>query len=575
MSKGLQLSLGQFSDKGQKPTNQDFYGARVPSEPRLSLKGAALALSDGISTSSVSQIASAAAVKTFLDDYFCTSETWSVKTAAEKVLAAANSWLYSQTRNSEYRQDFNRGYVCTFSALVVKARTAHLFHVGDSRIYRVRNRTLEQLTKDHRLWVSEDESYLSRALGITECLELDYDALPLQQGDIYLLATDGVYEHVDHASLLNQLEAHADNLDQAAQSIVETALAQGSPDNLTLQILRIDRLPSYEHQALQHQVEQLPLPPELQPDSRFEGYLILRELHATSRSHVYLAKDLKTGQQVVIKTPSIDLSEDPAYLERFMMEEWIARRINSPHVLKSVPSARPRQSLYTVTEYIQGRTLSQWMTDNPKPELETVRTIVEQLAKGLQAFHRREMVHQDLKPDNIIIDSAGVVRIIDFGATRVAGVVESSYAQEQPHLLGTALYSAPEYFLGEYGDWRADLYALGVITYQLLSGCFPYGNQVARTRTASAQKRLVYDSVLDEEREIPAWIDDTLRKALQPDPSKRYDSLSEFIHDLRSPSQNFMNRTKPPLMERHPVRFWQCTSLGLALIIVYLLTQGT
>ncbi len=574
MSKGLQLSLGQYSDKGQKPINQDFHGALIPSEPRLSLKGAAMGLSDGISTSSVSQVASAASVKTFLDDYFCTSETWSVKTAAEKVLAATNSWLYSQTRNSEYRQDFNRGYVCTFSALVVKARTAHLIHVGDSRIYRVRNRTLEQLTKDHRLWVSEDESYLSRALGIDEHLELDYDALPLQQGDIYLLATDGVYEHVDHSSLLDQLEDHANNLDDAAKSIVETALAQGSPDNLTLQILRVDRLPSPEHQALQHQVEQLPLPPELQPDAHFEGYLILRELHATNRSHVYLAKDLESGQQVVIKTPSIDLGEDPAYLERFMMEEWIARRINSPHILKSAPCTRPRQSLYTVSEYIQGRTLSQWMTDNPQPDLETVRDIVEQLAKGLQAFHRREMVHQDLKPDNIIIDNTGMVRIIDFGATRVAGVVESCYAQEQPHLLGTALYSAPEYFLGEYGDWRADLYSLGVITYQLLSGRFPYGNQVARTRTFAAQKRLVYDSVLDQEREIPVWIDDTLKKALQPDPTRRYESLYEFIYDLRNPSQRFMNRTKPPLMERHPVRFWQCTSLGLALVIVYLLTHG-
>ncbi|GAA0691216.1 bifunctional protein-serine/threonine kinase/phosphatase [Marinobacterium maritimum] len=573
MKSGLQLSLGQYSDKGRKATNQDFHGALIPAEPQLSRKGAALALADGISSSDVSQIASAAAVKSFLDDYFCTSDTWSVKTAAEKVLSATNSWLHAQTRSSEYRQDHNRGYVCTFSALILKAQSAHLFHVGDTRIYRIRDRALEQLTKDHRLWLSRDESYLSRALGIDDALELDYQCLPLHTGDLYLLASDGVYEHVDNACILDLLDRHVGDLNSAARTIVETALEQGSPDNLTLQVLRVDNLPAYEHQVVQQQVEQLPLPPQLEPRMVFEGYLIQRELHATSRSHVFLAEDLESGQQVVIKTPSIDLGEDPAYLERFMMEEWIARRIDSPHVLKAVPPNRPRHYLYTVTEYIEGQTLAQWINDHPWPNLESVRDIIEQLARGLQAFHRREMVHQDLKPDNVMIDSAGTVRIIDFGATRVAGIVESAHALEQPHLMGTALYSAPEYFIGEYGDWRADLYSLAVITYQMLSGRFPYGNRVARTRTLAAQKRLVYDSVLDEDREIPAWIDDTLKQALHPEPTKRYDSLSEFLYDLRHPSQRFLNRTKPPLMERHPVRFWQGISLGLALAVVYLLTH--
>ncbi|GAA0792029.1 bifunctional protein-serine/threonine kinase/phosphatase [Marinobacterium sediminicola] len=573
MNSGLKLSLGQFTDKGRKPGNQDFHGALIPSEPQLSLKGAALALADGISSSDVSQIASAAAVKSFLDDYFCTSETWSVKTSAEKVLSATNSWLYAQTASSEYRQDHNRGYVCTFSALILKACSAHLFHVGDTRIYRVRNRTLEQLTKDHRLWISGHESYLSRALGIDDSLELDYQILSLEPGDLYLLATDGVYEHVDNADILALLDTHTDNLNDAARAIVETAFAQGSPDNLTLQILRVDDLPSLGHQVLQQQVEQLPLPPALEPGMVFEGYRIQRELHATSRSHVFLAQDMESGQQVVIKTPSIDLGEDPAYLERFMMEEWIARRINSPHVLKAMPPNRPRHYLYTVTEYIDGQTLSQWISDHPWPDLESVRNIIDQLARGLLAFHRREMVHQDLKPDNVMIDSAGTVRIIDFGATRVAGIVESAHSLEQPHLLGTALYSAPEYFIGEYGDWRADLYSLAVITYQMLSGRFPYGNQVARTRTRAAQQRLSYDSVLDEDREIPAWIDDTLKQALHPDPDRRYQDLSEFIYDLRHPSQRFLNRTKPPLIERSPVRFWQGISLGLALTVVYLLTH--
>jgi serine/threonine protein kinase len=96
------------------------------------------------------------------------------------------------------------------------------------------------------------------------------------------------------------------------------------------------------------------------------------------------------------------------------------------------------------------------MIDNPKPELAVVRGILEQIAKGLQAFHRLEMVYQDLKPDNIMIDTTGTVKIIDFGATRVAGIEEIASAVEQINLLGAALYAAPEYFLGEHGSARSD-----------------------------------------------------------------------------------------------------------------------
>jgi len=112
----LRISIGQHSDKGRKAANQDFHGAIVPGEPQLSLKGAAVALADGISSSNVSHIASESAVGGFLSDYYCTSETWSVKTSVHRVLAATNSWLNSQTRHTPYQYDKDKGYVCTFSA---------------------------------------------------------------------------------------------------------------------------------------------------------------------------------------------------------------------------------------------------------------------------------------------------------------------------------------------------------------------------------------------------------------------------------------------------------------------------
>src|SRR6266849_9258600 len=151
MSRELKISIGQHSDKGRKETNQDFHGALIPEQPALGLKGIAIALADGISSSNVSQIASESAIKGFLTDYYCTSESWSVKTSAQRVIAATNSWLHAQTRRSQHAYDKDKGYVCTLSAMVIKSTAAHIFHVGDSRIYRLAGNGLEQLTDDHRV----------------------------------------------------------------------------------------------------------------------------------------------------------------------------------------------------------------------------------------------------------------------------------------------------------------------------------------------------------------------------------------------------------------------------------------
>jgi len=567
----LRVSIGQCSDKGRKAINQDFHGALVPKEPQLSAKGIAVVLADGISSSEVSQIASESSVTGFLADYYCTSEAWSVKKSAQSVLVATNSWLYSQTRQSQYRYDKDRGYACTLSALVIKSTTAHVFHVGDARIYRLRDDVWEQLTEDHRFWASQDKSYLSRAMGMDSHLEIDYRTHPVSEGDVYVLATDGVYEFVSEAFIRGTLEASASDLDGAAQLVIKEAYQQGSDDNLTVQLMRVESLPTQDVSSLYQELTELPFPPVLDARMEFDGYVITRELYASSRSHVYLAVDSDTHQQVVLKAPSIDLRDDPAYLERFLMEEWIAKRINNAHVLKAVSQTRKRNFTYTVNEYIEGQTLTQWMIDNPKPDIELVRGIVEQIAKGLRAFHRAEMLHQDLRPENVMIDMMGTVKIIDFGSTRVAGIMEMVTPVEHHNLLGTAQYAAPEYFLGESGTVQSDMFSLGVITYQMLTGRLPYGAQVARCKTKAAQRKLIYTSLLDEEREIPAWIDDVVKKAVQPFPMKRYDALSEFIYDLRHPNKAFINKTKPPLMERNPVLFWKSVSLILALGVVGLL----
>ena len=570
MNKKLEVSIGQFSSAGRKPINQDFHGTYIPNEPLLNSKGISVAIADGISSSSVSQVASETAIKGFLHDYYSTSDSWSVKTSVQRVLKAMNSWLYAQTRNSPHRYNKDKGYICTFSAIIFKSNTAHLFHTGDSRIFRLVDNNLELLTEDHRNIVSAETSYLTRALGIHDTLEIDYKTLLLSEGDTFILATDGVYEFTSTKSIAEAINQRT-NLDETAKKIVEDAYEAGSDDNLTIQIVRIESLPSQHIKEVHQQITQLPTAPQLSARMHFDGYNILRDIYISSRSHVFLAEDLDSGEKVVIKTPSAEMRNHQEYLESFLMEDWIAKRISNPHVLKAIEPVRKRNYLYIVTEYLEGQTLAQWMIDNPAPDIEAVRNIVMQIAKGLQAFHRQEMVHQDIRPNNIMIDNAGTVKIIDFGSTKVAGV--SEVVETNEGIVGTAQFTAPEYFLGLQGTSQSDLFSLGVITYKMLSGNLPYGNAISKTRDRRSQNRLSYQSLRNKDNNIPDWVDYAIKKATHIDSLKRYTEVSEFVYELKNPSPNYLSKTKPPIMERNPILFWQSVSFLLFCVILIQLSH--
>jgi serine/threonine protein phosphatase PrpC len=574
MTQRLKIALGQHSDAGRKPANQDFHGALVAEGAALAVKGVAVALADGIGSSAVGAVAAETAVKSFLTDYYATADSWSVRTSAERVIAATNSWLHAQNRSGAGFEDRDRGYVCTFDALVLKSRTAHIFHIGDARIYRLQGAGIEPLTDDHRVSMSSHETYLARALGANRHVEIDYRKVAVQPGDLFLLATDGVHEHVPPAVLARLLRDGSDDLDAAARAIVDAALAAGSEDNLTAQVVRVDALPEGRLEDLLDDPHGLPPAPLLEPRSLFEGYRILREIYASNRSHIYLAVDEETGSRVAIKVPSVEARDDSQALRRMMMEEWIARRVNHPNVVKAPPRSRRRDHLYVVCEHVEGQSLDQWMRDHPQPSLELVRSIVEQVASGLQALHRKEMLHQDIRPNNIMIDADGVVRIVDLGSVWVSGAAETGQSATQASdILGTEQYSAPECLMGEGGSPRSDLFSLGVITYQMLTGQLPFGTRAARVRNAAQLRALSYRPAGELNPEVPSWVDAAIAKATQPFAMRRYEELSEFTCDLRHPNPSLAQSSERAIAQRRPVLFWQLVSLGLAIAVVLLLTR--
>ncbi len=559
----LRLDYACRSEAGDKPENADAAAVRMPQAEAVLTKGAAAAIADGMSTAEGGAAASRIAVESFLNDYYATPDSWAVKTSGAKVLGALNRWLFAQGQSLH---GVPKAMVTTFTGLVLKSATAHVFHVGDSRLYRWRDGDLELLTRDHRVWLSEDREFLSRALGVEPHVDIDYRSLPAQVGDLYLFVTDGVSGQLTDPRIAEILRRCGENLRTAADTLVETALKAGSGDNVTCLLVRVLGLPDpRSEEELLLRLHELPFPPPLAPGMKIDGFEILRALHASKRSEVYLARDLDVGGHVILKVPSVNYRDDAAYLEAFLHEEWVGRRIRNPHVVRVFEAPR-RRFLYQVVEYVEGQTLRQWIDDHPQTHINKVREYLRQLAEGLRAFHRLEMLHLDLKPDNVMIDRGGLLKVIDLGSVRVAGTAEIATSFEADVPQATADYMAPEVLDGIYTK-QADIYSLGVIAYELLTGHLPYGE----SDHPGARRRWRYRSAREYNPNLAVWVDGALRRAVHPDPRKRYETLSEFLYDLSHPNPRYVEHELKPLAERNPVAFWKGVAAVLALADLLLL----
>ncbi len=562
----LAVTVAQRSSAGAKPENEDCMGIRIPEDPLLTLKGVAAVIADGVSAAEAGKEASETCVQSFLSDYFNTPDAWTVKTSSQKILTALNRWLYGQGQRFI---DAHRGYISTLSILVLKSRTAHLFHVGDTRIHLLREGQLEQLTTDHATPISESQTYLTRAMGMDIHLDVDYRKVEIEPGDLFFLSTDGIHDHLP-AKRIASLLGEAKDYEATCDQLIAEALDAGSTDNLTCQILRVDALPDQSSSDLYSKLTELPFPPALEPGMILDGYRIERELHSSNRSQIYLVTDIATDKRLVMKTPSVNFDDDPAYIERFIMEQWIGRRVSHANVVRVVESVRRPTCLYYLTEYIEGITLGQWIRQNPQPEVRVVVDFIKQIAAGLRAFHRKETLHQDLKPDNVIIDRNGVAILIDFGSCFVAGIDEIAAPIQRDLVLGTADYSAPEVHLGQSHGISSDLYSLGCIAYEMLTGHLPYGLQDEGAPSRDKLAKLQYTPSYHHNPMIPVWLDGALKKAVQLTPERRYEIPSAFIFDLEHPNPRFAANTALPFIERDPLRFWR--GLALMLTISQLLT---
>ena len=562
----LQLDFAQLSDAGRKAENQDTVGARFPEGAALTTKGVAIAIADGVSTSDAARQASQTAITGFLTDYYATPDTWRTGQSANRVIQSLNRYLWSQSQNS-VRQE---GYLTTLSIIVIKGDKLFTFHVGDSRIYRLRAGQLELLTRDHTQKIDRRTTYLSRAMGADLNLEVDMQTYEVELGDVFMLSTDGLHDWVDHKTVETLLNQQSD-LQALCDTLYQTAMNAGCDDNISVQLARVEQLGASSQADAVTVLSRLPFAPLLDVGKSIDGLTVEKIMHESERSQVYLVKT-PDGKNLVMKTPSVNYEDDPAYIERFVQESWIGARISNRHIVRVVEPPQPRSCLYYLTEYIPGPTLSQVIKERAPLEVSDAVELAEQLVTGIRALHRKDTLHQDLKPDNVVLGTQGAC-LIDFGSCWVAGIQEMGSAITPDHILGTLDYSAPEYRYGGRTGPRSDQFSIAVLVYEMLTGKRPYGEAYGKAMALNQFQKLSYRSALQYNPLVPIWLDRALEKALQIQPAQRYDALSEWLKDLQRPNPNWLTAKHKPLMERHPERVWKAAALsGWAIALGLIIT---
>ena len=562
--KTLQISVDLYSIAGVKPENQDACAYHMPDNKALEYKGFTAVIADGVSACERASEASQCCVTGLLSDYYSTPDSWRVEHSATKVISALNNWLYSQSM----RDNEVSSMLSTLSAVVVKSNTAHIFHVGDSRIYRYRSGVLTQLTKDHVLSLNKEKTYLSRAMGFDLKVNVDYQTLELEVDDKLLMTTDGVHDYLDN-TLLEILM----NRDISATDLVDRALNGGSLDNVSAMIIDIEQLPEKNLDEAFDELTQRPVPPDLTKGMKINGFEVDSLIASSAKMQLYLAKDMISGQKVALKTPSVNFEDDPQYLKHFMYEQWAGQRIQSPNVVKiHVNNEKPVFLAYAM-EYIKGQTLRQWMDENKQPDIKIVVSFVKQIIQGLRAFHRQEMLHCDLKPENIMIDEIGQIKLIDFGSARIAGVAELNSPIDLVGNQGTQGYTAPEVILEERVSQASDQFSLGAIVYEIFTKVLPYQDKLDKNLNAKKIAKINYESALKYNPNLPLWIDGAIQKACHLDKDSRYEVLSEFLYDLEHPNSDFLQiaKNKEPSLQLNRYRLYIALLFSLNFILLLLL----
>lgn len=557
----LSFSVGESSVTGPRSRNEDYIGLVTPADAQLGIKGALLAVADGISGGAGGAEAAEMTVRTLSADYYATPDTWTIQHGLDKVIQAANRWVLSQAR--KHRE--MAGMATTLSLLVLRGQRYVLAHVGDSRIYRVREQSMQCLTTDH-VWDRPDMRHvLKRAVGLDEQLSVDYAEGLLQTGDVYAIVSDGVWAALGDAEIHKALMLyHTPQL--MAEHLTSLALEKGGQDNASAVVVRIESVGQDHLTDMLADALSLPVPARLAIGDQLDGFTIRQIIHDSRVSLLYQVENA-AGQLFVLKTLQPGRADDKTSCEALLNEEWLAKRVVSQCVPQVLPLTREeRTALYYVMTWHEGATLQQRLEAGHHFTMNGVANIGQDLLRGLSMLHRLDIVHRDIKPANIHLGSDKRLRILDLGVA-LSSTVPMPEQMENP---GTPSYMAPELFDGKLADRQADIYAAGVTLYHLLTRKYPYGEvepfQSPRFGEPIRPSRY--------RPEIPAWLENIILKAIARKPENRFETAEEMLLALEHGELKPIVIPRTPLIARARLVKWQwlaVISLCINVLLIYLL----
>jgi serine/threonine protein phosphatase PrpC len=559
----LKIAVGQSSLTGPRERNEDYCGVVTPTDEQLSTKGALLVVADGVSGNAGGLEAAEMTVRSVLSDYYATPDTWEVHASLDKVLNAANRWLLAQ---AAAHRDL-AGMATTLSMIILRGTRYYLAHVGDTRIYRLRQGQLQLLTTDH-VWDRPDMRHvLKRAVGLDQHLAVDYADGDIRAGDVFALMSDGVWE------VLGQKAIHAtmglyENPQMIADQLTRDAIAQGGNDNATVMVVRIEQPGQETLSELLEDGRGLAPPPRMKVGEQLDGFEVVELLHESRHSLLYKVRNLASGQHFVLKTLQPGLADDAESCQALLNEEWLAKRVVSRYVVQVMPlTLEKRSRLYYVMSWHDGATLQQRLDSGHHFSNTEASRIGMEIMRGLGALHRLNIVHRDIKPANIHLGDDQRLRILDLGVALSAGL-GSIAGMQNP---GTPSFMAPELFEGEPASTASDIYAAGVTLYHLLTRRYPYGEiepfQHPRFGDPHAPTRYRPD--------IPRWLENIVLKGVARDPKARFETAEEMLLALEHGElKPILAPQRTPLIARARLVKWQWIamfSLILNFLLIYLL----
>ena len=557
----LRVDIGLATQLGRRAKNEDYVGVCL-GRPEASGQKIVAAVADGLGGYKGGREASETAVRAFIDSFYNFPQL-SVMQAASRSLDAINGWIAAQRRVDPDLA----GMATTFTALILAGRSGHVAHVGDTRAYRLSQGRLQQLTNDHTIDTGEVALALSRAVGFEAAVRVDHMAFALQVQDRFFLCSDGVHGVLNPSQLKAFLAS--ERLSQtAADEIVAAAMKGGSTDNISAIVVDILDLPLVNERDLVRRLAALPIAAAPEPGEIIDNFRLDEILSDKSEVRVFSAFDLATGERVVLSFPHRCAADEEApRRSAFVNEAWAAARARSPWIGEIIEIDPARQTrLYSAAPFYDGETLERRSRRRPGIALAEGMRIAARLAQGVAHLHRRQIIHRDIRPDNVLLLRDGGVRLVGLGRTRIPRVEFGSC----PAPSGADKYSAPELLAGASEDESTDLYALGVTIYRLFCDAAPYDD--CQMSSAPVFRRPKPLAALRPD--LPAWLDNVLGAAFALDRADRYGDVLEFALEIENGAQAAPPaRPKKALYDRNPVLFWKAICGVLFAVVIMMMMR--